>query len=251
MNVIIIEDEPLMAEELASEVRKVDNRIQIQGKFRSVKETLNHLTRYGLPDLFFSDVQLSDGLSFEIFSQVEMTTPVIFCTAFDSYALEAFKSNGVDYLLKPLEGEEVRETILKYQKRTSQQLVNHNLYKDLMTTERNDQRSRSIIVHQAQKIFAIKYADIRLVYLKEGITYLMTNQGKQFVINKPLDKMEELLANGFYRANRQVLIHRDAISHIDSYFARKLLITPVYDIQMDIVVSKANAPHFLSWLEVN
>ena len=103
MNVIIIEDEPLMADELASEVRKVDNRIQIQGKFRSVKDTLNHLTRYGLPDLFFSDVQLSDGLSFEIFSQVEMTTPVIFCTAFDSYALEAFKSNGVDYLLKPLD----------------------------------------------------------------------------------------------------------------------------------------------------
>ncbi len=251
MNVIIIEDEPMMANELEKEVKKVDENIQVQGKFGSVKETVNHLTRYGLPDLFFSDVQLSDGLSFEIFSQIEMTTPVVFCTAYDSYALNAFKANGVDYLLKPLEGDEIRSTILKYQKRISQQLISSNLYRGVIPPVRNRDAARSLIVHQGQKIFAIKYADIRVVYLKEGVTYLVTNQGKSFVINSPLDKMEEQLGMGFYRANRQVLIHRDAIGHIDSYFARKLLITPVFSIDMDIVVSKANAPHFLSWLACN
>lgn len=251
MKVIIIEDEPLMADELEKEVKKVDKNIQIQGKFRSVKDTLNHLTRFGLPDLFFSDVQLTDGLSFEIFSQIEMTTPVIFCTAYDSYALDAFKANGVDYLLKPLDGDEIRETMEKYHKMVGQQLIKTNLYQQLLPTEESSHSSKSLIVHQGQKIFAVKYSDIRLVFLKEGITYLVTNQGKSYIINSPLDKMEERLGSVCYRANRQVLIHRDAIGHIDSYFARKLLITPIYDIDMDIIVSKANAPHFLSWLEVN
>lgn len=251
MNVIIIEDEPLMASELEKEVKKVDGTIQVQGKFGSVKETVNHLTRNGLPDLFFSDVQLSDGLSFEIFSQIEMITPVVFCTAYDSYALDAFKANGVDYLLKPLESDEIRDTIYKYQKRINQQLINRNRHRGIIPSGRNSLSNKSLIVHQGQKIFAIKYADIKVIYLKEGITYLMTNQGKSFIINSPLDKMEEQLGPGFYRANRQVLIHRDAIGHIDSYFARKLLINPVYSIDMDIVVSKANAPHFLSWLASN
>lgn len=251
MNVIIIEDEPLMASELEKEVKKVDRTIQVQGKFGSIKETVNHLTRYGLPDLFFSDVQLSDGLSFEIFSQIEMTTPVVFCTAYDNYALEAFKANGIDYLLKPLESDEIRDTIFKYQRRVSQQLISSNLYKGVIQRTGNPNSGRSLIVHQGQKIFAIKYTDIKVIYLKEGITYLMTNQGMSFIINSPLDKMEEQLGNGFYRANRQVLIHRDAIGHVDSYFARKLLINPVYSIDMDIVVSKANAPNFLSWLASN
>lgn len=251
MKVIIIEDEPLMANELEKEVKSVDENILVQGKFRSVKDTLNHLSRHGLPDLFFSDVQLSDGLSFEIFSQIEMTTPVIFCTAYDRYALDAFKANGVDYLLKPLEGDEIRDTINKYQKRISQQMINNNSHAHLIPRARTTDVCKSLIVHQGQKIFAIKYTNIKVIYLKEGVTYLITDQGKQFVINSSLDRMEGLLGEGFYRANRQVLIHRDAIGPIDSYFARKLLITPVFPMDMDIIVSKANVPHFLSWLEVN
>lgn len=243
MKVVIIEDEPLMANELESEVKKVDASIQVQGKFRSVKETLNHLSRNGLPDLFFSDVQLSDGLSFEIFSQVATHVPVIFCTAFDQYALEAFRCNGVDYLLKPLGSEEIKATIDKYQKRLQHQWKHH------ASAQRPSEANRSLIVHQGQKIYPVKYADIRMLYLKEGITYLITREGKRHIITGSLDRMEEVLGSSFYRANRQVIIHRDAIGYIDSYFARKLLITPVYQADLDIVVSKANAPHFLSWLE--
>lgn len=253
MKVIIIEDEPLMANELEFEVKKVDQSITIAGKFGSVKDTLNHLSRNGLPDLFFSDVQLTDGLSFEIFSQINSHVPVIFCTAFNDYALEAFKCNGVDYLLKPLASEEIKATIDKYQRRLHHQLRGNMFSQDVMGSSIRDLDStnKSLIVHQGQKIFPVKYSDIRMLYLKNGITYLITNQGKKFMVNRSLDRMEETLGSGFYRANRQVLIHRDAIGYIDSYYARKLLITPLYKVDLDIVVSKANSPHFLSWLEAN
>ena len=114
MKVVIIEDEPLMAEELVDEIHKVDQSIAVVGKFPSVRATLDFLAQNEMPDLFFSDIQLTDGLSFEIFSVIKKPVPVIFCTAFHEYALDAFKANGIDYLLKPFDNMAITKTLYKY-----------------------------------------------------------------------------------------------------------------------------------------
>jgi len=249
MRVIIIEDEPLMADELAKEILEVDANITITGKFVSIKETIDHLSKNKLPDLFFSDIQLTDGLSFEIFSKLKKPVPVIFCTAFDEYALEAFKSNGIDYLLKPFDNAVIRETIHKYKHLIRNEDFTQDLSRIFEQINPNNFESKSLIIHQGQKMYPVKYADMRILYLKDGITYLITEKGRKHIISSSLDGMEAILTKDFFRVNRQFILHREAISHIDSYFARKLLVTTTFNIDMDIVVSKANAPKFLEWLE--
>ena len=250
MKVIIIEDEPLMADELAREIQNVDPGVAISGKFISVKETINHLAENEMPDLFFSDIQLTDGLSFEIFTELDQPVPVIFCTAFNDYALKAFKANGIDYLLKPFDNSVIKEAIQKYKSLIGSKLSTRDLSNTLAQMYRTDASSKkSLIVHQGQKMFPVKYADIRILFLKNGISYLVTKQGKKHIVNSSLDNMESALNSEFFRVNRQVIIHRDAISHINAFFARKLLVTPLFNIEMDLVVSKAKASNFLNWLE--
>ncbi|MEM9324964.1 MAG: LytTR family DNA-binding domain-containing protein [Bacteroidota bacterium] len=249
MNVVIIEDEPLMAEELAEEISKVDDSIRIAAVCPSVREALSYLSEHGPPDLFFSDVQLSDGLSFEIFSQMETLVPVIFCTAFDEYALQAFRANGIDYILKPFDNEIIKETLDKHRHLTGQKDANSDLTKLLNFMEHRDAESKkSLVIQHGPKIYAIKYMDLRVVYLKDGMTYVVAKDGKKYPVNLPLERIEKELDDHFYRVNRQVIIHRDAIAHIDNYFARKLLITPSFEVDSDVIVSKASATQFLHWL---
>ena len=250
MNIIIIEDEPLMAEELANEISRVDDTINIIATFGSVAETKEYLAENDLPDLFFSDIQLSDGFSFEIFSSIEKPVPVIFCTAYDEYGLEAFKANGIDYLLKPFDNTSIQKTIKKYKSLTGGELSHQDLSKAIEYIKEKDSISKkSLIVHQGQKIYPIRYSDIRMLFLKDGITYIITDKVKKYIINSSLDKIESMLDSNFYRVNRQIIIHRNAIGHINTYFARKLLITTVFPTEIDVIVSKANASNFLQWLE--
>jgi len=250
MNVVILEDEPLMAEELAREISKSDMSIRVLAVLSSVRDALHYLSENELPDLFFSDVQLSDGLSFEIFSHLEKRVPVIFCTAFDGYALQAFRANGIDYVLKPFDSGTIQETLTKHQMLVGRSSLEREVSRLLERIEHQDAGSkRSLIVHQGHKIYAIKYADLRFVFLTEGGTQILTKDEKRYNIGTPLDGIEKEVDSQFYRVNRQAIIHRDAILHIDSYFGRRLLVTPAFDLGFDIIVSKANAPHFLHWLE--
>ena len=108
---------------------------------------------------------------------------------------------------------------------------------------------KSLVIHQGEKIFSVRYSDIRILYLKEGVLYLINNEGQKHIVSLSLDRIEQELDKNFFRVNRQVIIHRDAISYSSSFYARKLLVTPKYRIDFEIVVSKANASHFLKWLE--
>ena len=250
MNVLIVEDEPLMAEELSEEILKADPTIRIVGKFPSVKETQEYLEENEMPDLFFSDIQLTDGLSFEIFAQIEKPIPVIFCTAFHDYALDAFKANGIDYLLKPFDNTAISKTINKYKQLIGDKANYPNLVNLFSQIQKNEQRiNKSLIIHQGQKIYSVKYSDIRILYLKDGVLYLITEESKRYIVSSSLDRIEESLDHNFYRVNRQVIIHRDAIGYTSSYFARKLLITPKFNLDFELIVSKANASSFLKWLE--
>ena len=250
MRILILEDEPLMANDLASEILQADPTNEIIGKFGSIEDASIYLEKNDLPDLFFSDIQLSDGLSFELFQRINTTVPVIFCTAFDQYALTAFKANGIDYLLKPFDSIAIGKALERYRNLTGYRSLDSSSFSELIKSihQIKDQDSRSLIVHQGQKMYAIKHADLRMAYVKNGITYIITNEEKKHIVNYSLDSLESLFPSMFYRANRQVLIHRDAIHHISTYFARKLLIQSKFKIDFDITVSKANASGFMQWL---
>ncbi|MEP4496293.1 MAG: LytTR family DNA-binding domain-containing protein [Ekhidna sp.] len=249
MRVVIIEDEPLMAQELENEILKVDDSIEILGKFESVKDSLTYLTKNELPDLFFSDIQLSDGLSFEIFQEIDNSIPIIFCTAFNEYALEGFNANGIDYLLKPFDNEAISRTIAKYKKLTKPKDLSGELRSLFQTLNNEISQKNSLLVHRGSKIFPIKNADVRLAYLNNGITSIITKDHKKHIVNYSLDALDDILGKDFYRANRQIIIHREAIIHVSQYFARKLLVEIKIPFDERVIVSKANASNFLKWLE--
>ena len=249
MNIIIIEDEPLMAQDLENEIVTAAEDVSVIGKFSSVEATLSYLSENKLPDLFFSDIQLSDGLSFEIFNHLKNPVPVIFCTAFDQYALQAFEANGIDYLLKPFKSEAIAKTLKKYKAFTRQPYASKNLNDLFKILQDRDTSKRSFLVHRGSKIIPVLHDDVRLAFLNNGVTYMITKDHKKHLVNHSLDSLDEMLGDDFYRANRQIIIHRKTVSSVSQFFARKLLVEVNLPFEERVIVSKANATHFLKWLE--
>ncbi|MEM7513040.1 MAG: response regulator, partial [Bacteroidota bacterium] len=158
MKIIIIEDESLLVEELEGIIKGIDSQIQIVKTLGSIKESLSYLHENPLPDLFFSDIQLPDGLSFDIFRQLELNIPVVFCTAYDQYALDAFKFNGIDYILKPYNSDEISRTINKYHtffRQKNQQSFDYKQLKQLVDSF-PQKAGGTLLVHQGETIMPIK-----------------------------------------------------------------------------------------------
>lgn len=251
MRVVIIEDEPLMSEALQEAVTKADSSIEVVAQLGSISKALDYLGQAGFPDLFFSDIELSDGLSFELFKRAQNTRPIIFCTAYNHYALEAFQVHGIDYILKPFDQEMIEKTLAKYKAlfaRPEQTTAN---YEELfaMLTQQQTTRKRSVLVHQGDKIIPVAASQVALASLHNGLSYLHTFDQQRLPVNYNMDQLHKLLGEDFYRVNRQHLISRRAISHVSQYFARKLLVHPVVPIDEELIVSKLNAGPFLKWLE--
>ena len=253
MKVVIIEDEYLMAQALKGEILAVSPSIQVQAMLSTVNKAIQYFEENPLPDLFFSDIELPDGLSFEIFKHLKSTKPVIFCTAYNEYALEAFKANGIEYILKPFNTVRIKETLDKYinltrnEKDISKEL--EHLLSSLSKPIESD--SKSVLAHQGEKIIPVKVSNIALAYLDSSILYIYTFDNTKFVVNYSIDTLEKIVGHGFIRANRQTLLHRDSIDHVTPYFARKLLVVLKIDFNNQIVISKANSSKFLKWLEKN
>lgn len=247
MTVIIIEDERLIAAAIEKEIRKADATIDIPVRLGSISAALDYFSENSLPDLFFSDIQLSDGLSFEIFRTLKSTVPVIFCTAFSEYALEAFKQNGIDYILKPVDPVQLRDTLTKYRN-----LVRPAVFSSEALLQHFGQLgapvSKQLLINRGDKIIPIKKANIGLFALTNGVVYCHTFNGQRYATDQTLEEIERELDNTFYRANRQTIIHREAIEEVNRYFARKLLINPKIKGAEEIIISKAKSQDFLFWL---
>ena len=214
MQIIIIEDERRFADDLEASIRQLTKEVTDVTQLHSVRESIDYFSGASAPDLIFSDIQLGDGLSFEIFLQVKVAAPVIFCTAYDEYALEAFKANGIDYILKPFTTEMLLDALNKYRQLKEVFSANdESPYHAVLQllSERNTQRVSSILVYQQDKIIPIKLEDIALFYLEHDVTRLITFSGKVFFPNKKLDELEKLTGQYFFRANRQFLVCRKVI----------------------------------------
>jgi DNA-binding LytR/AlgR family response regulator len=250
MKIVIIEDEQLTADDLSETILKVSPEVQIIARLSSVKDAVAWFRKYEQPDLIFSDIQLGDGLCFEIFRKHPITTPVIFCTAFDEYALTAFKAHGIDYILKPFDEQTIAGALTRYKELERKFLGNNKQIETILQLfeNRKNQKQGSVLVYHKDKILPIKLQDIALFYLEHEITYIITFGPKTFTISKSLEELEEIAGNSFYRANRQYLINRKAIKEASQYFARKLSIALSIPFSETITVSKVKVPDFLNWL---
>ncbi|MDB5086515.1 MAG: Two component transcriptional regulator, LytTR family [Mucilaginibacter sp.] len=251
MNIVIIEDEGVVADELELNIKQlIEEPVDIV-QLRSVKQAIAYFKKAEAPDLIFSDIQLGDGLSFEIFVEIPVSVPVIFCTAYDEFALDAFKANGIDYILKPFTRQTLDSALEKYRQLkkifSADQTPQYDELMQLLAN-REQQTAASVLVYHQDKIIPVKLQDIAMFYLENEVTHLLTFSGKTFYPNKNLDELEKLSGNYFFRANRQFLVCRKAIIDVSSFFSRKLSLNLNIPFSEKVIVSKGKAAQFLNWL---
>lgn len=252
MKVLIIEDEAPAFRRLQKLLEELDPELEIVEVFDGVKESVKWLNHHQCPDLIFMDIQLSDGLSFEIFEQVQLSKPVIFTTAFDEYMLKAFKVNSIDYLLKPINKEDLQRSLDKYrnlklQFSESEPPSIQELIKNIRLDDRKF-KSR-FLVKMGEKMMSVETEDILCFMAKSGLVYLLTKGGKKYLMDQTLDEIiRELDPEKYYRANRQHILNYTAIAAIHKFGKSKLLVETTFEHDEQIVVSSEKATAFKQWL---
>lgn len=250
MKIVIIEDEPLTAKDLADTLKSYDAEIDIVSILSSVWQSVTYLNNHPKPDLIFCDIQLGDGLSFEIFPKISSTAPVIFCTAYDEYALTAFKHNGIEYVLKPFTKQSIFKALDKFLQLKDELSSARKLSQGLSDLYQKEKPAASLLVYFREKILPIKFDDIALFYIENEATKLLTFSHQQFPVGKSLEELEQVAGDTFYRANRKVLVNRKAIKEATQYFNRKLLLnfTIPFNTLEPVTISKVKVNGFLRWL---
>jgi DNA-binding LytR/AlgR family response regulator len=248
MKILIIEDEIISAEDLADIIVKIDPSFTIAALIYSVKEAIQYLSVHKDIELIFSDIELGDGLSFEIFKSVSVNIPIIFCTAYDQYAIEAFKTNGIDYILKPFDTQSIVNAIHKY--RQFKKYFSPIDYTKLLEQLTGNQPgvSNSILVYQKEKILPIRLDDIALFYIERETTHLLCFNKTTYTITQTLDELEKTGKGRFFRTNRQYLVNRSAVTDAAAYFHRKYIVNLSVSFPEKIMVSKNRVTDFLTWL---
>ncbi len=252
MKIVIIEDEQLLAEDLSDIIKSLDQAFIVSAIINSVAEGVEYFQSHPLPDLIFSDIQLGDGLSFEIFQTMKAQIPVIFCTAYHEYALDAIRTNGIEYILKPFSSETVLQAIHKYRKLKNYfvpaEIDYDLLISSLLGTEAGNNKVSSILVYHRDKIQPVALNDIALFYIDGESTRLHLFNGKSMIVGQPLDELEALAGGTFFRANRQYLVSRRAVADANYYLPRKYVLNLTIPFKVVIVVSKNRTSAFLNWL---
>ena len=243
MNVVIIEDEPLTAQDLKTCILAAEPSARVVAMISSVGESIAYFREQPAPDLVFSDIQLGDGLSFSIFSANEQTIPVIFCTAYDEYALDAFRAAGIDYILKPYTPKDIAAALAKFRA-----FRGPSPSYTAVAQSFGNRKQQSVLVFFKEKIVPVDVGDIALFYLRSDVTRLVTFGKQQYVVGRPLEELERTIAGRFYRVNRQYLVNRRAIKDVSQYFGRKLLLNLSIPFDEKVTVGRLKTHEFLDWL---
>ena len=249
MKIIIIEDEKPAARLLKRRVEKLG--YQISEMLHSIEESVNYLKTNSNPDLIFLDIQLSDGLSFEIFNQVDVSSAIIFTTAYDEYVLKASKLNSVDYLLRPVDEEELRFALEKFEKQ-NQAKSNFDLteIKKLFSSNQQEKFKERFWIKIGTSIKIIETENIECFFSENKATYIHTKENRNYLIDFSLDKVEEQLdQNKFFRINRSQIIQIDSIKEITIYSNSRLKIILNTYKDVDMIVSREKVTDFKNWLE--
>jgi two-component system response regulator LytT len=248
MKIVVIEDEKITADDLIENLLAVKPNYTIVKILKSVSEALTFFQQQPEVDLIFSDIQLGDGLSFDIFKKVKINVPIIFCTAYNEYALEAFKANGIDYILKPFNIAEIKKAIEKFELLTNKNEVSINKLMEYLSLKQPIAKNVSILVYQKDVIIPINTYDIAIVQLNNGIVKLVAFNGTTYFTTQSLEEIEKLNLLFFFRANRQIILHRKIVKDVVQHFNRKLLVRIAIPFDEQIFISKEKTPAFLAWL---
>lgn len=249
MKYIIIEDEQLAAKRLREIIEAFRPDYEFVAKFDSIESATISLPALKF-DLLFMDIQLADGNSFDIFDQTSIAAPIIFTTAYDEYALKAFKHNSIDYLLKPIDPKELRNAILKFEKSSSSsELVQDNNIDQLVRSLHPNGKER-FVVKVGDHLKAIETKDVQLVYSQDKGTYLYNVEGKRFLIDYTLDRTEELLnKQSFYRISRKFIVNLNYIKDMIAFTNSRLEIVIEGFDDEQIIVARERVSEFKAWLD--
>lgn len=251
MKVVIVEDEIAASENLTYLLQTIDPGIEVLKVLDSVASSVSYFSEFTEAELVFMDIHLADGVSFEIFDRVKVTSPIIFTTAYDQYAIKAFKVNSVDYLLKPLNEEELSEAIIKFRNSSPQaQPINNQIQGmlELLQTKSKTYKT-TYLVQKRDELIPVKTEDIAYFYIDTGIVKAVTSNNQTYTISKKLEDIElELNPTDFHRVNRQFILNRAAVANMKFYFNGKLIININPPSPERIVVSKAKASDVKNWM---
>ena len=252
MTILIVEDEQLAQERLQLLVKNYDAAINIVGCLESVEETVQWLNTKPHPDLILLDIHLSDGESFEIFKRTTTQKPIIFTTAYENYAIDAFKLFSVDYILKPITAEGLAAALNKYKNLTAAfapkdyQLLMEQVKDNFSVNYKN-----RFLAKVGQRLFFIAASEVAYFAADNKIVFLIDREGNRFVINNTMEKLEtELNPKDFFRLNRKIIIHADAIDQIKPYHSNRLkLQVKGVPLTEEIIISRERVADFKQWAD--
>jgi len=257
MKVLIIEDEELAVKKLHKTLTTVDKDAQVVGIADSIRSSVDWLQNNPAPDLILMDIELSDGQSFEIFEQVQVKSTVIFTTSYDEFALKAFKVNSVDYLLKPIQKEDLQAALEKFRSikslyagSTSSSAINmDNLVKELQQKLQPKEYRKRFLVKHAQKLVSIETSEISYFYSDGRLNFFKTADNKKFVVDYTMDELEEMLdPEKYFRISRSFYVSIGSVDKIDDYFGNRLILSLRPAVDKEALVSREKVTDFKKWM---
>jgi two-component system, LytTR family, response regulator LytT len=252
MNILIVEDEELAVKKLQKTLASVDPSANVVGVTDSIQGTVDWLQNNTDADLILMDIELADGQSFEVFNQVEVKAPVIFTTSYDEYALKAFKVNSVDYLLKPIQTEDLQAALTKYKKLTEGQKKDVNLeslVKQLQQQLQPKEYRKRFLVKHAQKLVSVDVDEIAYFYSDGRLNFFKTGDNRKFVVDYTMEELEDMLdPDKFFRISRSFYVSIESIDKIDDYFGNRLILQLKPAVDKEALVSREKVSDFKKWM---
>lgn len=251
MKAVIIEDEKIAADLLKNLICQLDENIEVVTILQTVEDSVEWLSINQHPDILFVDIHLADGSSFSIFEKTEVKCPIVFTTAYDEYALKAFEVNSIDYLLKPINKDDLQRALNKYKnlKGERQEVDYKTLISRFLTESGNlNNYKEHFLVPERDKLVPLAAKDIAYIYIDLKLIKAVTFSGKVYYLNQNLDEMmNQLNPKMFFRANRQYIVSHEAIKDISIWFGNKISLNLTIPIEEKIIVSKARVAEFKNW----
>ena len=252
IKVLIVEDEPLAAAQLAALIAGIKPEAQIQAVCDTVESTINWIEQNDAPDLAFFDIHLGDGLCFDIFKKTNFSSPIIFTTAYNKYTLQAFKVNSIDYLLKPIDKDELKQALSKFDKtslHSSQPITGEQMQNIIQSILKKEYKQR-FLVKIGTHLKAIQANQIAYIYSFQKGTYMKLYDNKNYLLDQSLETIEELVdPQNFFRINRKYLIALDAVTDVSIYSNSRLKLKVKCSDDDDFYVAREKVKSFKNWLE--
>ena len=246
--VIIVEDETAAVVNLRSMLAAVMGDVEVVAVLESVEESVEYFSKKPSADIVFMDIHLADGDSFRIFGSVDIEIPIIFTTAYNEYAIEAFKVNSIDYLLKPYKEEDLRRALDKLHRLTASEREQQRVGREQMVHSASTQ---TMLVRYKDRIIPVNMEEVAFFYTSDERVTLTTLKGDSYPVDKSLEALQQQLSEGkFFRANRQFIISRSAVRDIAVWFGSRLALNLVVATPERIIISKARVPEFKQWLQM-